>query len=77
MPARDRRPAVTLDPALHRALRKRAEVTAQPVSALVDEAVRVLLAEDAEDAAALAASADEPTISLEEFVRDLKERGAL
>lgn len=47
------------------------------MSELVNEAVRILLAEDADDLADLAARKSEPTVSFEEFVRDLKDRGKL
>ncbi len=47
------------------------------MSELVNEAVRLLLAEDAEDLTALRERVEEPTISFEAFVEDLKARGKL
>lgn len=47
------------------------------MSELVNEAVRILLAEDAEDLAAISERRTEPTISFEDFVKDLKDRGQL
>lgn len=72
-----KQPMIELDPQLHEALRARAEETQRTVSDLVDEAVRLALAEDAEDLAALAERREEPDLSFDEVVRDLRRRGAL
>ena len=78
MPAtRPKRATVYFDSALHKALRLKAAETERSVSDVVNEAVRVLLAEDADDLAALRDRADEPTVSFESFVRDLKAEGAI
>ena len=77
MSANTKRATIYFDPALHRALRLKSAETEQSMSQLVNEAVRILLAEDAEDLAALGARKDEPTISFEDFIRDLKDRGRL
>jgi hypothetical protein len=76
-PAKSKRATVYFDPALHRALRLKAAATEQSLSDLVDEAVRTLLAEDADDLAAIEARRDEPAVSFESFVRELNERGAI
>ncbi len=47
------------------------------MSELGNEAVRVLLAEDAADLADIAARKSELTVSFEDFVKDLKARGKL
>ena len=75
--SKSKRATVYFDPALHKALRLKAAATERSVSDLVDEAVRVLLAEDAEDLAALNERRDEPSVPFESFVRELKESGAL
>lgn len=75
--AKSKRATVYFDPALHKALRLKAAATEQSVSDVVDEAVRALLAEDAEDLAALDARRGEPTITFEAFVQELKAKGAL
>ena len=75
--ARPKRATVYFDSALHKALRLKAAETERSVSDVVNEAVRVLLAEDADDLAALRDRADEPTVSFESFVRDLKAEGAI
>jgi hypothetical protein len=76
-PAKSKRATVYFDPALHRALRLKGAATDQSLSDLVDQAVRGLLAEDADDLAAIEARRDEPTVAFETFVRELKDRGAL
>ena len=72
-----KRATITFDPTLYEALRLKAAETEQSVSDVVNEAVRTLLAEDAEDLAALAERAGEPTVSFESFVRELKADGLL
>jgi len=75
--AKSKRATVYFDPVIHRALRLKAAATEQSLSGLVDEAVRLLLAEDADDLAALEARAGEPTVTFESFVAQLKTSGAL
>lgn len=78
MPAASpKRATVYFESALHKALRLKAAETERSVSDVVNEAVRALLAEDADDLAALRERADEPAISFESFVRDLKAEGAI
>lgn len=72
-----KRATVYFDAALHKALRLKAAATERSVSDVVNEAVRVLLAEDADDLAALDERADEPALSFERFVRELKAEGAI
>ncbi len=76
-PAKSKRTTIYFDPELHRALRLKSAETEHSMSELVNEAVRLLLAEDAEDLTALRERAEEPTISFEAFVEDLKARGKL
>ena len=78
MPASNaKRATVYFDAKLHKALRLKAAATERSVSDLVNEAVRVLLAEDADDLTAIEERADEPTLSFEQFVRQLKAEGAI
>jgi predicted transcriptional regulator len=72
-----RRVTVYLDPALHRALRIKAAETDQSVSDIVNQAVRLSLAEDAEDLAAFRARAKEPNLDFETVLKDLRRRGKL
>ena len=77
MSTKSKRATIYFDPTLHKALRLKAAATEQSISDLVNDAVRSLLAEDAEDLAALDDRAEEPTVSFEDFVKDLKARGKL
>lgn len=72
-----KRATVYFDPALHRALRLKAAETDRSISDLVNDAIRLALAEDAEDFEAFEAREPEPDYSFEEAVRDLKRRGKL
>lgn len=72
-----RRATVYLSPDLHRVLKLKAAETDRSVSDLVNDAVRLSLQEDAEDLAAFADRAREPSISFEVAIRDLKKRGRL
>lgn len=71
------RATVYLDPSLHKALKLKAVETSRSLSDLVNEAIRMNLAEDAEDLAAFDARKKEPTLSFEQFVKDLKRHGKI
>jgi hypothetical protein len=72
-----RRATVYFDPAVHRALKLKAAAVDRSVSEMVNEAVRLALAEDAEDLAAFEDRAKEPDVDFESFVRSLKRRGQI
>ena len=72
-----RRATVYLDADLHRALRVKAAETDRSISDLVNAAVRLNLAEDAEDLAAFRTRAKEPNLDLEKVLTDLRRRGKL
>ncbi len=72
-----RRATVYLDADLHRALRVKAAETDRSISDLVNAAVRLNLAEDAEDLAAYRDRAVEPSLDLEKVLSDLRRRGKL
>ena len=76
MPAA-KRATIYLDPSLHKALRVKAASADRSISDLVNTAVRASLAEDAEDLAAFAARAKEPSLTFEDVLKDLKRRGKL
>ena len=65
------------DSQIHRALRLKAAEADRSVSDLVNEAVRMSLAEDAEDLAAFEERASEPNLAFEDVLRDLRKRGKL
>ena len=66
-----------MDADLHRALRVKAAETDKSISDLVNAAVRLNLAEDAEDLAAFRTRTKEPNLDLEKVLRDLRRRGKL
>lgn len=72
-----KRSTVYFDPQLHEALRRKAVDVNRSVSEIVNDAVRAALAEDQADLAAFDERANEPTISCEELVSDLKAHGKL
>ncbi|HXU29984.1 MAG TPA: CopG family transcriptional regulator [Thermoanaerobaculia bacterium] len=72
-----KRATVYFDPGLHKALRVKAASTERSLSDLVNTAVRISLAEDAEDLAAFEARAKEPSLAFEDVLKDLKRRGKL
>jgi len=72
-----RRATIYLDSRLHRALRLKAARSDRSISAIVNEAVRLALLEDAEDIEALTQRAAEPRLPFESVVKGLKRRGRL
>jgi len=72
-----KRATIYFDPFLHRALRVKAAETDRSVSDLVNEAVKLHLAEDAEDLAAFEERAHEPNLPFEDVLKDLKQRGKI
>ncbi len=72
-----KRATVYLDSDLHRALRLKAAENEQSISELVNEAIRLCLAEDADDLAAFRARAKEPSLDFEAVLKDLRRRGKL
>lgn len=66
-----------MDAELHRALRLKAAETSQSISEIVNNAVRLALAEDAEDLAAFEERVDEPLVSFEDVLKELKRNGRI
>jgi len=62
---------------LHKALRLKAVETSRTVSELVNEAVKEVLSEDAEDLLAFDERAYEPLISYDEMIKRLKKDGRI
>ena len=77
MSANPKRATVYFDSDLHRALRLKAAETDRSLSDLVNEAVQLSLADDAEDLAALKQRSREPNLPFEDVVKDLKRRGKI
>jgi len=72
-----KRSTVYFEPEIHQALRIKAATTNTSVSEVVNEAVRNALREDREDLSAFTERVNEPTISYEELLDDLKSHGKL
>ena len=72
-----KRATVYFEPEIHRALRLKAAETDRTMSDLVNEAVQLSLAEDAEDLAAFDDRVSEPNLPYEAVVKDLKQRGKI
>ena len=69
-----KRATIYLDEPLHRALRVKAAETDASISELVNDAVRVSLAEDADDLATIRSRVREPKLAFEDVVRDVYRR---
>ena len=65
------------DPQIHRGLRLKAAETDRSISDLVNDAVKLSLAEDAEDLAAFKERGNEPNLAFEDVLNDLRKRGKL
>lgn len=75
--ATQKRATVYFEPEVHRALRLRAAANDRSISDMVNDAVKVTLAEDAEDLEAFDRRKAERSVSFESFVRGMKRRGRL
>ena len=72
-----KRATVYFDSELHRALRLKAAETDRSISDVVNDAIRLKLAEDLEDLAAFGETAKEPNLLFEDVLKDLRKRGKL
>ena len=72
-----KRATVYFDPSVHQALRLKAAAMDRSISDMVNAAVKIALAEDAEDLAAYDRRKRERSISFESLVRDLRKRGRI
>jgi predicted DNA-binding protein len=77
MSAAPKRATIYLPPEMHRALKLKAAAADRTVSDLVSEAVRLSLAEDAEDLSAFEKRSRERSIKFESVVKALRRRGKL
>jgi hypothetical protein len=73
----NKRSTIYFDPDLHRAVRMKAAAMDLSVSDVVNEAVRRILAEDAEDLEAFEKRRREPSLDFEDVIRSMKRRGKL
>ncbi len=65
------------DPEIHRALRLKSAATERSISDVVNEAVKLSLAEDADDLAAFDSRAREPALDFDKVVKALRRRGKI
>jgi predicted acylesterase/phospholipase RssA len=72
-----KRATVYFDPEIHRILKLKALETNRSISDIVDEAIRLELAEDAEDLATFRERSNESTLSFEKLVSNLKADGKI
>ena len=72
-----KRATIYMDSELHRALRMKAAETSSSISEIVNNAVKLALAEDAEDLAAFEERAKEPLVSFEDVLNELKRNGRI
>jgi len=77
MKTSQKRATIYFDPDIHRALRVKAAETERSISALVNEAVKLRFAEDAEDLASFDERAHERNLPFEDVLKDLKKRGKI
>jgi hypothetical protein len=77
MKASAKRATIYLDEELHRALRLKAATTSKTISELVNDAVRYSMAEDESDLSAYRERINEPSVSYEDFVKELKKSGRI
>ncbi len=72
-----KRATVYFEAEIHRALRLKAAATDRSISDMVNDAVKLALAEDAEDLAAFEKRSHEKSVDFETVVRSLRRRGKI
>ncbi len=72
-----KRTTIYLEPELHQALRMKSAETSRSISELINEAIREQLREDAEDLKAFRDKSNEPVISYETLLEDLRAHGKI
>ncbi|MFN9546787.1 MAG: CopG family transcriptional regulator [Cyanobacteriota bacterium] len=72
-----KRATIYFDADVHRALRLRAAAYNRSISDMVNEAVRITLAEDADDLRDVEQREEEESIGFEEFVSSLRKSGRI
>jgi len=72
-----KRATIYLEEDLHRALKLKAVEADQSISHLVNDAIRISLAEDLSDLSDVKQRQQEKTVSYEDFLQELKTRGQI
>lgn len=73
----DTKTTLYLSPSVRRALKRRVIDTDQTMSEYVERVVAIAIAEDLEDIEAIESRRNEPTESLDDFLKALKEDGLI
>ena len=77
MKTNTKRTTIYLDPELHQALRIKAAETEHSMSELVEEAIKLSLAEDSADLAAFEQRKEEASLAFEDVLKKLKKDGKI
>ena len=72
-----KRVTIYMDPELNRAVRIKAAENSISISEIVNNAVKLALAEDAENLAAFQERVKEPPVSFEDVLKELKRNGRI
>lgn len=73
----NKRTTIYMDPQMHKILKMKAQETSRSISDIVDEAVRVEFMEDQEGLAAISQRKNEPDISYQQMLEELKSEGKI
>ena len=77
MKTNTKRTTIYLDPQLHHALRIKATETENSMSELIEEAIKISLAEDLIDLTAFQERKNEPSLAFENVLKRLKQSGKI
>lgn len=77
MPSLTKRATIYFDPMIHKILKMKAVELNKTISDIVNDAIREELAEDAEDLTAFEERKNEPAVSYENMIKELKRNGKL
>jgi len=72
-----KRSTVYLDPKIHRALKIKSAHSSRTISDLVNEAIKLSLAEDHEDLSAFEERINEPNLDFESVLKELQSSGKI
>lgn len=72
-----KRATIYLEPDIHKLLKLKAAETSSSISEIVNDLLRVEFLEDAEDIQSIKERINEPTISYETLLKELKDEGRL
>ena len=77
MKTNTKRTTIYVDPQLHHALRIKAAETEHSMSELVNEAIKLSLAEDSADLAAFDVRKKEPSLAFQDVLKKLRKNGKI